>query len=232
VFSGELRPQPGRDNLFVPRLEVDRIDRDLVEVATLVNPLLDVDVGLALGEGDLDRMARGTVPVGCEVWPPDALAAAEAHEIGAEAEKSEEVLPRWQHRRGIHDDGPAAGVGDRDHLLEGKDARRAREGRDQIRDGRRPVADRLLQLEGLCPARQANLDEDPTADPVGLIVGEPMRALDDDFVPHAAAVGQPGDLHRVGAGDARGGLQDEAGARPGGDERRLGAQHPCDGGAG
>ncbi len=41
-------------------------------------------------------------------------------------------------------------------------------------DGRRPLGDRLLQLEGLRPARQPDLDEDAAGDAVGLVVGEPV----------------------------------------------------------
>ena len=59
-----------------------------------------------------------------------------------------------------------------------------------------------------------------------------MRALDDDLVPHAPGVGQARDLRRVVAGDARGGLEDQAGAGSGRHERRLGAEHAGDCGAG
>ena len=164
--------------------------------------------------------------------PADTFAAAEAHEVGAQAQELREVLARRQHRRRVDDDGDAAAVRDRDHLIERQNAGRARERRDQVGDRRRPVGDRVFQLEGLGPAGQADLDEDPAGDPVGLIVGEPVRALDDDLVAHVARVGQASDLRRIGAGDARRGLQDEAGAGPRGHERRLGAEHAGDGRAG
>src|SRR5215470_14146978 len=49
----ELLEQAPHDDGFVPGLEIDGIDRDLVEVAALVRPLLDVDVRLSRGEGKL-----------------------------------------------------------------------------------------------------------------------------------------------------------------------------------
>jgi hypothetical protein len=95
---------------------------------------------------------------------------------------------------------------DRDHLIEGENAGRARERGDQVGDRRRSVGDRVFELEGLGAAREADLDQDAAGDAIGLIVGEPMGALDDDLVAHAARVGQARDLRRVGAGDARRGL--------------------------
>ena len=44
-----------------------------------------------------------------------------------------------------------------------------------------------LQLERLRSTRQADLDEDAAGDPVRLVVGEPVGALDDDLVAHARA---------------------------------------------
>src|SRR3970040_365689 len=51
---GELLPQPYGEDLGVARLQVDGVDGDLVGVAALVGALLDVDVGVALGERELD----------------------------------------------------------------------------------------------------------------------------------------------------------------------------------
>jgi len=107
-------------------------------------------------------------------------------------------------------------------------ARRAREGRDQIGHRRGLLGDRVLELERLRAAGQPDLDQHAAGDPVGLVVGEAMRALDHDLVPHPARVGQARDLRRVVAGDARRGLQDQPRARAGGDERRLGAEHAGD----
>ncbi len=49
--------------ILVARLQVDRIDGDLVEVAALVGALLHVDVRLALGQGHLHGVAGWAVPV-------------------------------------------------------------------------------------------------------------------------------------------------------------------------
>src|SRR5512144_14622 len=49
---GQLLPQPRRHDQLVPRLKVDRVHRDLVEVAALVRALLHIDVRVALRERD------------------------------------------------------------------------------------------------------------------------------------------------------------------------------------
>src|SRR5207302_5273544 len=112
-----------------------------------------------------------------------------------------------------------------------EDAGRAREGRDQVRDRRRSLRNRVLELEGLCAARQADLHEHAPGHPVRLIVGEAMRALNHDLVAHPARIGKACDLGRIVTGDARRGLEYESGAGAGGDERRLGAEHAGDDGA-
>src|SRR5438093_12798573 len=60
---GELLTEPRRDDRFLAGLEVDRVDGDLVEVATLMRPLLHVDVWIALGQGHLHGVARRARPV-------------------------------------------------------------------------------------------------------------------------------------------------------------------------
>src|SRR5207248_1416457 len=99
-------------------------------------------------------------------------------------------------------------------------------------DGGRALADRLLQLEGLGPARQADLDEHAAGNAIGLVVGEPVRALDHDLMVHATRVRQARDLGRIIAGDARRRLQYQPGAGARGDEGRLRAEQAGDGGAG
>src|SRR5438034_1351104 len=47
-------------------------------------------------------------------------------------------------------------------------------------DGGRAIGDGVLQLERLRPAREPDLDEHAARDPVRLVVGESMRALDDE----------------------------------------------------
>ena len=53
----ELLKQSPDDDGFVPGLEIDGIDSDLVEVSALVRALLDVDVWVTRGEGKLHRPA-------------------------------------------------------------------------------------------------------------------------------------------------------------------------------
>src|SRR5262249_49056090 len=67
LLPRQLLPQPRGDDRLVARLQIDRIDRDLVEVAALVRALLHVDVRLALRERHLHRVARGTGPVRREI---------------------------------------------------------------------------------------------------------------------------------------------------------------------
>src|SRR5215475_5131100 len=52
---------------FITGLEIDGIDRDLVEVSALVRALLDVDVRVTGGEGELHGPARGPRPRRFEV---------------------------------------------------------------------------------------------------------------------------------------------------------------------
>ena len=74
-------------------------------------------------------------------------------QVSSEAEELGQVLARRQHRRGVDDDRHAAAVSDRDDLLEREDTRRAREGRDQVRDRCGPLRDRIFELEGLISTR-------------------------------------------------------------------------------
>ncbi len=53
----ELLEQSPDDDDLVPGLEVDGIDRDLVEVAALMRTLLHIDVRLTGGKGELHRPA-------------------------------------------------------------------------------------------------------------------------------------------------------------------------------
>ena len=54
---GQFLAQARGDDFLVTRLEVDRVNGNFVEVAPLVWSLLDVDVGLTLGQRHLDNMA-------------------------------------------------------------------------------------------------------------------------------------------------------------------------------
>src|SRR5215813_10426546 len=63
----QLLEQSPDDDGFVTGLEIDGIDRDLVEVSALVRPLLDVDVRVTGGEGELHGPARGPRPRRLEV---------------------------------------------------------------------------------------------------------------------------------------------------------------------
>ena len=63
-------------------------------------------------------------------------------------------------------------------------------GEHEIGDRRRPLGDRVLELERLRAPGQADLDEDAAGHAIGLVVGEAVGALDDDLVAHAVRVGQ------------------------------------------
>jgi hypothetical protein len=54
---GQLLPQAPGDDVLIAGLEVDGVDGNLIEVATLMGPLLHIDVGLTLGQCYLDDMA-------------------------------------------------------------------------------------------------------------------------------------------------------------------------------
>src|SRR5215469_17279583 len=58
----QLLEQSPDNNGFITGLEIDGIDRDLVEVSALVRALLDVDVRVTGGEGELHGPARGPRP--------------------------------------------------------------------------------------------------------------------------------------------------------------------------
>src|SRR5215468_11133761 len=63
----QLLEQSPEDDGFVTGLEIDGIDRDLVEVSALVGALLDVDVRVTGGESELHSPARGPRPRRFEV---------------------------------------------------------------------------------------------------------------------------------------------------------------------
>ena len=99
----------------------------------------------------------------------------------------------------------------------------AGKGGAQVGDGGGAVVNRPLQLPGMGEKVIAEFHHLGPGGAVGLIIREAVHGVNDDFVFHCLSVGKLAHFHRVVAGDAGGGLEQQPARRAAAYEPGLGA---------
>lgn len=119
--------------------------------------------------------------------PPDGLAAAEDHHVGAVLDEAAQVLHRREHGGGIHDEGQAVAVGDVGHLIQAGEGVPHPAGGNEGQGGCL-VVDGGLDLPGVGAVGVAHPDYPGTGLAPVLDVADAVVPLEDDLVAQALGV--------------------------------------------
>ena len=145
-------------------------------------------MGAGVGGGAFHQVFASEEEAGT-LGSADALATADGHQVGAHLYIAAQVSLRGHHGSAVDDHGNSAGVGDFGYLRK-RQAGSGDEGRKEVGDGGGTVVDGGLQLPGGGASSCTDGDELGSGGSVGLVVGEAVDGLDDNFVGYAHGMGQ------------------------------------------